>query len=65
MKRAPSSFASELNVRAADAVDRTRKMPPGHERAEALQKATILEDAGIAPARTALRGMMKDEDIGV
>lgn len=65
MKRAPSSFASELNVRAADAVDRTRKMPPGHERVEALQKATILEDAGIAPARTALRGMMKDEDIGV
>jgi len=40
-------------------------MPPGHERVEALQKATILEDAGIAPARTALRGMMKDEDIGV
>ena len=46
-------------------MDRTRKMPPGHERVEALQKATILEDAGIAPARTALRGMMKDEDIGV
>jgi len=26
-------------------VNRTRKMPPGHERAEALQKATILENA--------------------
>ena len=26
-------------------MNRTRKMPPGHERAEALQKATILENA--------------------
>jgi hypothetical protein len=45
MKRAPSSLASELNIRAADALDRARKMPPGHERVEALQKATILENA--------------------
>jgi hypothetical protein len=45
MKRAPSSLASELNFRAEDAVDRTRKMPPGGERAQAMNKATNLENA--------------------
>jgi hypothetical protein len=45
MKRAQSSLASELNIRAADALDRAGKMPSGHERAEAIQKATIPENA--------------------
>ena len=45
MKRAQSSLASELNIRAADALDRAGKMPPGPEHAEAMQKATILENA--------------------
>lgn len=45
MKRARSSLVSELNIRAAEALNRARKMPPGHERAEAMQKATILENA--------------------
>jgi hypothetical protein len=44
MKRARSSSAYELNIGAVDALDRARKIPPGHERAEALQKATILEN---------------------
>lgn len=38
-------LASELNIRAANALNRARKMPPGHQRGEALQKATILENA--------------------
>jgi hypothetical protein len=45
MKRAQSSLASELNIRAADALDRARKMPPGGERVEAMKKAVILENA--------------------
>jgi len=40
-----STLACELNIRAADALDEARKMPPGDERAEAMQKATILENA--------------------
>jgi hypothetical protein len=45
MKRAPSSLASELNIRAADCVDRIRKMPPGGERAQAMNKEKNLENA--------------------
>jgi hypothetical protein len=45
MKRTQSTLACELNVRAADAWIETRKMPPGDKRAEAMQKATILENA--------------------
>jgi hypothetical protein len=45
MKGAKSLLASELNIRAANALDRARKMSPGHERAGALQKATILLNA--------------------
>jgi len=45
MKRAQSSLACKLNIRAADALDRACKMPPGDERAEAMKKATILENA--------------------
>lgn len=45
MKGVKSLLASELNIKAANALDRARKMPPGRERAEALQKATILSNA--------------------
>jgi hypothetical protein len=45
MKRAQSSLACKLNIWAADALDRARKMPPGDERAEAMKKAAILENA--------------------
>ncbi|WP_315702639.1 MULTISPECIES: hypothetical protein [unclassified Bradyrhizobium] len=40
-----SSLACRLNIRAADALDSARKMPPGDERAAAMKKATILENA--------------------
>lgn len=45
VKRVQSSLACKLNIRAADALDRARKMPPGDERAEAMKMATILENA--------------------
>jgi hypothetical protein len=45
IKRAQSSLACKLNIWAADALDRARKMPLGDERAEAMQKAAILENA--------------------
>jgi len=45
VKRVQSSLACKLNIRAADALDGARKMPPGDERAEAMKKATILENA--------------------
>jgi hypothetical protein len=45
MKRAQTSLASELNIKAADVLERAGKMPPGHELAKARQKATILQNA--------------------
>jgi len=45
MREVKPLLASELNIRAANALNRARKMPPGHQRGEALQKATILENA--------------------
>lgn len=45
VKRVQSSLACKLNIRAADALDRARKMPPGDERADAMKMATILENA--------------------
>jgi hypothetical protein len=45
IKGTQSTLTCELNIRAADALDEARKMPPGDERAEAMQKATILENA--------------------
>ena len=45
VKRVQSSLACKLNIRAADALDRARKMPPGDDRAEPMKKATILENA--------------------
>ena len=44
-KRVQSSLACRLNIRAADALDRAHKMPPGDERADAMKMATILENA--------------------
>jgi hypothetical protein len=44
IKRTQSTLTCELNIRAADALDEAR-MPPGDERAQAMQKATILENA--------------------
>jgi len=45
MKRDQSSLACVLNVRAVDALERARRMPPGGERSEAIKKAKILENA--------------------
>jgi hypothetical protein len=45
VKRVQSSLACKLNIWAADAPERARKMPQGDERAEAMKKATILENA--------------------
>jgi hypothetical protein len=45
MKRTRSSLASVLDVRAVDALDAARKMPPGGERTAAMRKATILGNA--------------------
>ena len=45
MKRAQSSVADELNIRAVAALDEAREMPPGDGRAEVMNKAMILRNA--------------------
>ena len=45
MKRAKSSVADELNIRAVAALDEAREMLPGDGRAEAMNKAMILRNA--------------------
>jgi ferredoxin len=45
MKRAESSVADELNIRAVAALDEAREMPPGDGRAEVMNKAMILRNA--------------------
>jgi hypothetical protein len=45
MERAQPSLTCKLNIRAIDALDRARDMPPGAERAGAMQEAMILENA--------------------
>jgi hypothetical protein len=45
MKRTQPTVAGELDVRAESALDAARKMPLGDERAEAMRRATILENA--------------------
>ena len=61
VKRPLASLADELNVRATDALNAAREMPPGVRRAKAMNKAMILRNAveihehflgkGHAPAR--------------
>lgn len=41
----PSLDAHDLDAKAAAALDEARKMPPGHERTEAMKKAGILRNA--------------------
>jgi hypothetical protein len=45
MTRVETSLAHRLGIQAADALDRAGKMPPGRGRLEAMQKATILQNA--------------------
>jgi hypothetical protein len=45
MKRTQPTVAGELDVRAESALDAARKLPLGDERAEAMRRATILENA--------------------
>ena len=45
MKRRQSAVTDELNTRAAAALDESRQMPPGDERAEAMNRAMILRNA--------------------
>jgi hypothetical protein len=45
MKRAESSVADELSIRAVAALDEAREMPPGDGRAEVMNKAMILRNA--------------------
>jgi hypothetical protein len=41
----PAQANLVFGIRAADALDEARKMPPGDERAEAMQKAATLQNA--------------------
>ena len=45
VNRPRSSIADALNIRAMAALDEARHMPPGDERAEAINKAMILRNA--------------------
>ena len=44
-KETPSTLAHDLNAGAVAALDETREMPPGDERAEAIQKAMVFRNA--------------------
>ena len=61
-KRTQSTLAGELNIRAADALEEARKMPPGDERAEAMQKATILENAAEMLEHLGVRSACRQND---
>jgi hypothetical protein len=45
IQRTQSSLTGELDIRATDALDKARNLPAGEQRAEAMQEATILENA--------------------
>jgi hypothetical protein len=45
IQRTRSSLTGELDIRATDALDKARNLPAGEQRAEAMQEATILENA--------------------
>lgn len=45
IKQSQSSLAHNLDARAAAALDEAREMPPGDERTEAINKATVFRNA--------------------
>jgi hypothetical protein len=45
IKQSQSSLAHELDARAVTALDEAHEMPPGDERAEAINKAIVLRNA--------------------
>jgi hypothetical protein len=45
IKPSQSSLAHDLDARAAAALDEAREMPPGDERTEAINKATVFRNA--------------------
>jgi len=44
-KQSRSSLAHDLGARAAAALNEAQEMPPGDERAEAINKATVFRNA--------------------
>ena len=44
-KQSQSSLAQNLDARAADALNDAQEMPPGDERTEAINKATVFRNA--------------------
>ncbi|WP_426531486.1 hypothetical protein [Bradyrhizobium sp. McL0615] len=45
IKQSQSSLAHNLDARAAAALDEAKEMPPGDERIEAINKATVFRNA--------------------
>jgi hypothetical protein len=45
IKRSRSSLAHNLDAKAAVALDETQEMPPGDERIEAINNATVFRNA--------------------
>ncbi|MBR1280114.1 hypothetical protein JQ624_36445 [Bradyrhizobium sp. AUGA SZCCT0283] len=45
IKRSQSSLGHDLDARAAAALDEAQEMPPGDERTEAINKATVFRNA--------------------
>ena len=45
IRQSQSSLAHDLDARAAAALNEAREMPPGDERTEAINKATVFRNA--------------------